>query len=296
MTGAIRTSVVTDAAGALEGLQDGATVGLGGILTSGHPMTLVRELIRRGLRDLTVVAPVAGLDADLLIAAGCVGRLVTSYVGAEGLAGVGPAYRAAALAGTVEIVDVDEAHCVAGLRAAGQGLPFLPWLGGLGTDLPTVNPQLVVFEDPIEGRPLIAVPAIRLDVALIHADRSDAYGNVQFGGTGDMDPLLAAAASRVVVQVDHVVENDVIRRAPADTHYWRDTAVVHAPWGTHPYASRGLEADADHLRAYAGAVRAAGKGDPEPLQAYLDTHVHDAPTHPDYLEAIGIRRIAGLVR
>jgi glutaconate CoA-transferase subunit A len=291
-----RRSVVVGAAEALDDLRDGATVGIGGILTNGRPMTLVRELVRRGLRDLTIVAPVAALDVDLLIAAGCVRRVVTSYVGCEALAGVAPVFRAAVSNGQVEVWDGDEAHCVLGLRAAGQGLPFLPWQGGVGTDLPRINPELVEFEDPITGRPLLAVPAIPLDVALIHAERADDYGNVQFAGPPHSDPLLAAAAKRVVVQAEHVVGNDVIRRDPASTHRWRETAVVSAIWGTHPYASAGIEADADHLRAFAKLGRAAAKGDSTGLDEYVERHARGPEGHADYLETIGIRRILELVQ
>lgn len=291
-----RRSVVVGAEQALAELSDGATVGIGGILTNGRPMTLVRELIRRGLRDLTIVAPVAALDVDLLVAAGCVRRVVTSYVGCEALAGVAPIFRAAVQRGAVEVWDADEAHCVAGLRAAGQGLPFLPWQGGVGTDLPVHNPDLVEFVDPVAGRTLLAVPAIPLDVALIHAERADAYGNVQFAGPGHVDPLLAAAATRVVVQAERVVGNDVIRRDPAATRRWRETAVVPAIWGTHPYASAGIEADAEHLRAFAAAGRAAGKGDPGPVDDYVDRYARGPATHADYLETIGIRRILELVQ
>lgn len=291
-----RRSVVATPAAALAGIADGATIGIGGILTNGRPMALVREIARRGLRDLTIVAPVAALDVDLLVAAGCVRKVVTSYAGCEAVAGVAPVFRAAVERGEVEAWDADEAHCVAGLRAAGQGLPFLPWRGGVGTDLPAINPDLVEFADPIDGRPLLAVPAIPLDVALIHAERADAYGNVQFDGPAHTDPLLAAAAEHVVVQVERVVGNDVIRRDPPATRRWRTTTVVPAVWGTHPYASAGIEADVAHLRELAGLGRAAAKGDRAGVDGYLRRHVRDAATHADYLETIGVRRILELVQ
>jgi len=291
-----RTPVVRDLEDALGDVPDGAVVGVGGTVTANHPMALLRALLRRRPRDLTIVAPTAGLDVDLLVAAGCVARLVTSYVGAEALAGVGPAVRAAGEAGTLHVWDADEAHCAMGLRAAAQGLPFLPWRGGVGTDLPTANPDLVPFADPIRGEPLLAVPALRLDVALIHAETADAFGNVQFVGPGHMDPLIAAAADRVVVQVDRLVPNAVIRQDPGATRFWRDTTVTRAPWGTHPYSSAGIEADAAHLAAYAAAVRAAGKGDPDPLERHMQTYVYGPADHAGYLEAVGVRRLAELVQ
>lgn len=289
-----RTSLLTTAEEAVAGIADGAVVGIGGSLTAAHPMALVRALIRRGVKDLTVVAPTAGLDVDLLIAAGCVRKVCTSYVGAESAAPLGPAYRAGIEQGTLEVWDADEAHVILGLRAAGQGLPFLPWHGGLGTALVDLNPELVEFDDPITGRRLLAIPALPLDVALIFVDVSDEYGNVQFDGTGYVDPLVASAARRVVVQAERIVSNDFIRRAPEKTRFWRDTAVVRAPWGTHPYAGATLEADGPHLRAYAKAVQAATGGDRSVLDAYLQDFVLGPETHLDYLERIGIRRVSEL--
>jgi glutaconate CoA-transferase subunit A len=286
-----RTSVVASLADAVDGIGDGATVGIGGAVTAGHPMALVRALARRGVKDLTVVAPVAGIEIDILIAAGCVTRVVGSYVGAEKVAAVGPVFRRAVQDGTVEVVDLDEAHCVAGLRAAGQGLPFLPWRGGVGTAYPQLNPSLVEFDDPIQGQRLLAVPALELDVALLYSEVADAYGNAQPVGTAHMDALLGAAAERVVLQVDRVVSTDEIRRRPEATLFWRETAVVRAPFGTHPYSNTWLTADEDHLRTFIAAGRAGG----EELDAYLSLHVTEPADHEAYLEAVGIRRISSLL-
>jgi glutaconate CoA-transferase subunit A len=191
----------------------------------------------------------------------------------------------------VEVVDLDEAHCVAGLRAAGQGLPFLPWRGGVGTAYAELNPSLVEFADPVRGEPLLAVPALELDHALIYSEVADAAGNAQPVGTAHMDALLGAAAAHVIIQADRVVSTDEIRRAPEKTLYWRDTTVVRAPFGTHPYSNGWMTADEQHLRAFVAAGRAGG----EELEAYMSDHVTGPADHDAYLEAIGIRRIAGLL-
>ena len=286
-----RRSVVREVADAVAGIEDGATVGLGGAVTAGHPMALVRALARRGVRDLTLVAPTGGIEVDLLIAAGCVRKVVGSYVGVEGLAAVGPVYRRALEAGAIEMVDLDEAHCVMGLRAAGHKLPFMPWRGGVGTSFPQLNPSLVEFDDPVAGEPLLAIPAIRVDVALIAGETADEYGNVQVVGTPHMDQLLGAAAERVIVQVDRVVSNDVIRRQPERTMYWRDTTVVCAPFGTHPYSNGWMTSDEQHLTEF---VKAARDGD-DALDEYLDRHVRGPEDHDSYLETIGIRRLVSLL-
>jgi glutaconate CoA-transferase subunit A len=286
-----RRSVVVALEHALDGLPDGATVGVGGAVTAAHPMALVRALARCGARELRLVAPTGGIDVDLLIAAGCVREVVGCYVGVEGLAAVGPVFRAAVQSGAVEVTDLDEAHCIMGLRAAGHRLPFMPWRGGVGTSLPQLTPSLVEFDDPIAGEPLLAIPAIELDVALIFAERSDPYGNVQMVGTSHMDRMMGAAADRVVVQVERVVTNEVIRRDPERTLYWRDTTVVRAPFGTHPYSSGGMIADEDHLREFLAAAR---EGEPG-LGAYLDRYVRGPDDHEGYLEEIGARRLVSLL-
>ncbi|HEY4277941.1 MAG TPA: CoA-transferase [Conexibacter sp.] len=285
-----RRSLVAPLADAVAAIPDGATVGIGGAVTAGHPMALVRALARRGVRDLTIVAPTGGVDVDLLIAAGCVRTVVTCYVGIEGLAPVSPVFRSAVQSGAVEVIDLDEAHCVQGLRAAGQGLPFLPWRGGVGTSFSQLNPSLVEFNDPLLGEPLLAVPALELDWALIFAEAADAYGNAQPVGTGHMDALIGAAAARVIVQVERVVSTEEIRRNPDRTLYWRDTAVVRAPFGTHPYSNAFMTADEQHLRDYVRAGREGGAA----LEQYLDCHVRNGD-HDDYLEQVGIRRLASLL-
>lgn len=286
-----RRAVVAGLDDALAVVKDGAVVGIGGAVTAGHPMALVRELARRGVRDLTVVAPVGGIEVDLLIAAGCVSTVVGAYVGMEVVAAVGPIFRGAVQRGEVAVVELDEAHALLGLRAAAQKLPFLPWRGGVGTSFPQLNPTLVEFDDPVRGEPLLAIPALELDVALIYAEAADRFGNAQFAGTGNMDMLLGAAAEHVVLQVDRVVSNEELRRAPARTAFWRDTAVVRAPFGTHPYSNSAMIADEQHLRDFASTAKA---GD-EAVAEYLRRHVFDAADNDAYLEEVGIRRLTSLL-
>lgn len=297
MTGAnaTRKRVDADLSEALGTIPDGAIIGLGGTLTAGRPMALLRQLLRQRPKDLTLVSPVASIDVDLAVATGCVRRVVTSYVGAEAVAGVGPIFRAAVESGAVEVADRDEAHCILGLRAAAQGLSFLPWLGGVGTDLPKTQPEMVEFPDPITGRTLLAIPAISLDVALIHAEVADAFGNVQFAGTGHTDMQLASAAKRVVVECDHLVSNDEIRRNPNSTYFWRDTTVVRAPYGTHPFASAAINVDEAALRDFVSRARKAMKGDTAALDEYINDNVYGSASHEAYLEGVGITNIVGLL-
>jgi glutaconate CoA-transferase, subunit A len=285
-----RTSVLVGIEEAVAEIGDGARVGIGGAVTAAHPMALVRELARRRVRGLTVVAPTAGLEVDLLIAAGCVETLYACYVGYEGLAGVAPLYRQAVQSGQVKMQDMDEGHCIAGLRAASQRLPFMPWRGGVGTSFPELNDGIVAFDDPVAGEELLAIPALPLDFALIYAETADEFGNARPYGTGNMDHLIGAAADRVIVQVDRVVSNEEIRKEPERAWRWRDARVVRAPFGTHPYSSSYMVADTEHLGEFIGAAR-----DPEALASYMERFAGPDLDHDTYLEQIGIRRIASLL-
>jgi glutaconate CoA-transferase subunit A len=290
--GAERRSRLVDESSLSTWLRDGMCVALGGLATACHAMIGVRHIVRRGLRDLTVVgSAVGGLDVDLLIGAGCVRKVICPYVGAEALASIGPFYRAAAERGEIEVWECDEGQYYAGLQAAGQMLPFMPTRGGVGTSYPQANPALRVFDDPIRGDTLIAVPAIEPDVALLHAAQADQYGNVQFVGTGYADRLLWRAADRTLVQVEKIVSNE----DPERTALLAD-GVVRARFGAHPFSSPGfyLE-DRAHIAELVEAGRAfARHRDRGPFERYLDRYVYGPADHVQYLETIGLRRLLAL--
>lgn len=279
-----------------EWLQSGMCIALGGLATACHAMVAVRYIIRHNLRDLTVIgSAVGGLDVDLLIGAGCVRKVISPYVGAEALAPIGPFFRTAAEQGTIEVWECDEGQYYAGLQAAAQMLPFMPCRGGVGTSYPEINPDLKVFTDPVQGQTLLAVPALEPDVALLHAASADAYGNVQFVGTGYADRLLWRAATRTLVAVERLVSNEEIRRSPERTALLAD-GVLRAPFGAHPFSSPGfyLE-DREHIQELVKAGRAfARSADRGPFGAYLDRYVRRPEMHIDYLEQVGLRRLLSL--
>jgi glutaconate CoA-transferase, subunit A len=291
-----RRSIVIDETALDAWLHDGMTVALGGLATACHPMLAVRHMVRRELRDLTVIgSAVGGLDLDLLIGAGCVRKVICPYVGAEALAPIGPFFRAAAERAAIEIWECDEGQYYTGLQAAAQLLPFLPCRVGVGTSFPELNPDLKPFRDPVRGEPLLAVPAISPDVALLHAASSDPFGNVQFTGTGYADRLLWRAADRTLVQVERILSNEEIRQRPERTALLA-SAVLKAPWGAHPFSSPGfyLE-DREHIAELVEAGRAlARSGDRRPFEAYLDRYIRQPVRHLEYLERIGLARLLSL--
>ncbi len=292
-----RRAVTVDERAAIKGVRDGMTIAIGGFINAAHPMALVRSLIKAAPRELTLVgAASSGLEVDMLIAAGCVRTLVSPYVGAEGLAPIGPAFRRAMQTGEIELFELDEAHYYAGLRASAQRLPFNPWRAGLGTSYPELNPRLKTFVDPIGGELLIAVPAIVIDIAFLHAAISDPFGNVQHEGTGFGDRAIHAAADRTVVQVEQIVSNERIRQNPAATSIAGADAVVRAPFGAHPFASHGYyPADTVHIAEYVEAATDWLKsGSRARLDAYLDRYTREPADQVEYLERVGLRQVLGL--
>lgn len=291
-----RSRVLTEDA-VIDRIQDGMTVGIGGFINSGHPMSLVRALIRSGRRDLTIVgAASAGLEVDLLIAAGVTRRIVTPYVGAEGLASIGPAFRKAAQDGDLDVFELDEAHFYAGLRAAAQRLPFNPWRAGVGTDFARLNPELKEFRDPINDELLLAIPAINIDVCLLHADASDAYGNVQHRAQVYGDTALYAASDETYVTVERVISNEEVRANPLRTSIPGATGIVSARFGAHPYSADGhYRPDDEHIRVYLAAADAwLRSGSRDAVEEYLATYVLGPKDHPSYLESIGLPRLVAL--
>lgn len=278
-------------------IRDGMTISIGGFLNSSHPMAVIRIIIRNRLKNLTVIgAASAGLETDLLIGAGCVKTVIAPMISGESLAPIGPMFRYAAQRGELEVVELDEHMYYQGLRAAAALLPSLPWRGGVGTDYPKINTRLKEFHDPITGELLLAVPALHIDVALMHAGAADPYGNVQHVGTGFGDRSHHRAADKTIVTVDKVIPNEEVRANPYRTSIASVDAVVRAPYGSHPYASPGhyLE-DATHIREYVSAATAVLKeGNRAPLEAYLQKYMFEPASHAEYLDRIGFERILSL--
>jgi len=280
-------------------VEDGMTVGLSGFSYQGPPMSIVRELIRRGVRDLTLVSgPTAGIETDLLIGAGCVRRVVTAGVALERVSGIAPAFRRGAESRDLEVWECDECIWYVALKAGAWGVPYLLWPGGVGTSLPELNPDLVeVVED---GRPFLRVAAIRPDIVFIHAAEGDCFGNVRatreayLGRSFAETALAEACAGPVVATVERIVDNDMVVAEPEWTSVF-GAQVVHAPWGAHPGGVSGRYVpDLGHLAAYARAGADLVKGDGQAYDAYLEQFVHQLPDHDAYLEAVGDDVLQGL--
>jgi glutaconate CoA-transferase subunit A len=217
-------------------LRPGMTIGIGGWGSRRKPMSLVRAICRSDLAGLTVVS-YGGPDVGLLLAAGKVRKLVYGFVSLDSIP-LEPHFRAARQAGAIEVAEYDEGMLQWGLYAAACRLPFLPTRAGLGSDVLRVNPGLRTVRSPYGDEELVAVPALRLDAALIHANRADPHGNAQFLGPDPyFDDLFCMAAQRAYVSCEKVVPTpDLTADAPVQTlriQRWMITGVVQAPRGAH---------------------------------------------------------------
>jgi glutaconate CoA-transferase subunit A len=220
-------------------LSDGMTIGIGGWATRRKPMALVREILKSNLKDLTIVA-YGGPDVGMLCAAGKVKKLIFSFVSLDHYP-LEPHFRNARQAGAIDVVELDEGMFQWGLRAAAMHLPFLPTRVGIGTDILTQSGfDFKMVKSPYgEGEELVAMPALDLDVALIHAHRSDAKGNLLTLSPDPLfDELFARAAPKVFASVEQVVSTadlDMETNARfALAERARITGIVEAPFGAHP--------------------------------------------------------------
>ena len=267
-------------------VRDGDVIALQNMATQAAPMASVRELIRQEKRDLGLVVLVGGIAVDWLSAAGCIDRLTGAAVSMEQF-GLCQQYRAAVEDGQIRVEELSETALNSRLGAGARNLPFLPTRGLIGTDLIEGNDNLVLVDDPFGGQPVVACRALVPDVALVHAHRADAAGNVQYEPTvlwPDIG-IMPKAAERVVVTAEEIVPSDVLRRRPDRTVLpgFAGDAVVEVPYGAHPTSFFPRYSYDGSLHAeWAKVAR-----DDEAAAAFLDRYVRDPNGHVDYLEAVG---------
>jgi glutaconate CoA-transferase subunit A len=291
-----RKQVLMAEADAAALIKDGDVVIVGGFGTVNHPMPIIRALVRRKVKNLTVIgAATAGLEIDLLIGAGCVRKVIAPYIGAELHAPIGHCYRRAAENDEIEVYETTEYLLYSQLDAAARGLGFLPWRGGVGTSIPVLNPDYVPFNDPIHGEPYLAVPALHADWAILHVGQADIFGNGQHGGARFGDRLLSRAAERVMLTAERIVPNSEIRKNPWATSVAYADVVIEAPYGAHPFASHGFYVeDEEAIQEYVAASIAYRKREMDTWNAYLARWVTGFPNHDSYLAKLNAERLSKL--
>jgi glutaconate CoA-transferase subunit A len=218
-------------------VQDGDTIAIEGF-THLICFAAAHEIIRQRKRELTVCRLTPDLVYDQLIAAGCVRKLIFSYLGNPGVGSLYPIRRAVeqGIPQPLELEEYTHFGLVARYLAGAAKLPFYPVRTFTGSDLPTVNPLIRQVDDPYGGGPIYVVPPLHPDVTIVHVQRADVHGNAQIWGLLGMQTEAAFAADRVIVVAEEIVEEAVIRRDPNRTVIpgLVVDAVVHEPYGAHP--------------------------------------------------------------
>lgn len=273
---------------------DGSMVLLGAQMEQMIPFAAGHEIIRQGRRDLTLVGPISDILFDQLIGAGCVSRVLAAWVGNVS-AGVGYCLRRAVEQGVprpVQMVDYSNLTLALALHAGALGVPFLPTYSTLGSDLLARNGNLREFPSPVNEERLVAVRALRPDVAILHVQRSDAAGNAHLWGSCGVAVDGARAARRVIVVAEEIVAPEVIASDPNRTLIpgFRVAAVVHEPWGAHPSPVQGCYGR-DHacFREYHEESRTR-----EAFERWLEHWVLSLPDRTQYLGRLGTPRMETL--
>lgn len=270
-------------------VRDGDVVFVGGFGQC-IPFATAHEIVRQGRRDLTLCRSGADILFDLLIAAGCVRKVIFGYVGNPGI-GLAHAFRRAAEAGEIEIEDWTNFSMVLRLHAGALGVPFLPAATLMGPGLPE-HIDVRPITCPYTGEMLAAVPALRPDVAIIHAQYADAEGNVQlFGLSGDtVDGALAS--ERIIATVEEIVPSEIVRHRPDRTILpgFRVAAVCHAPFGAYPSYVDGFYGRDDAF--YADWDKLARSA--ERLAAWIEAEVRGTPDLAQTLARIDSTRLSAL--
>lgn len=269
---------------AIASITDGMTIGIGGWGPRRKPMALVRELLRSDVKDLTVVS-YGGADVGMLCAAGKVKKLVFAFVSLDFIP-LEPFFREARQSGAIQVSEIDEGMMLLGLRAAAWGVPFIPTRIGLGTDLVKVNPDLKIVGSPYDDKEWVAMPALNLDVALIHVDRADARGVCQIKGPDlYMDDWFARAARHTIVSCDELVDTEHFHQGDEARYvFWERSmtgSVVPIAGGAHPSSCNPLYGyDSAHFNEYCAAAKDGGFG------VYFDKYIA-GKTEAEYQAAVG---------
>jgi acyl CoA:acetate/3-ketoacid CoA transferase alpha subunit len=266
---------------------DGCYIGTELYGTVRCPMSLAREVVRQGRKDLRVCGQ-GVLELDLWLAAGLVRKLDITYIGLE-VYGASAALRRAVESGQVETcVEWSNASITWRMKAAAMGVPFLPARSMLGSDMLKYSAAKVV-EDPFTGIKVALLPALILDVALIHVHRADKHGNCQIEGISGFAAEMARACKRLIISAEEIVPTEEIRKYPDRTiiPYYLVDAVVHASFGSHPGEMAYVYGrDEPGIKEWVEMSKTA-----EGAQEYLDKYIHNLKNHAEYLKFIGEERL-----
>jgi glutaconate CoA-transferase subunit A len=270
---------------------DGSSVAMGLCLESLIPFAAAHEIIRQRKKNLTLIGPISDILFDQVIGAGCVRKVRAAWVG-NVITGSGYNFRRAAESRTLDMEDHSNLTVAMALRAGAMGVPFMPARTALGSDLFKTNASLKTITCPFTDIPLTAVAAINPDVAVLHVQRADEYGNVHAWGNLGVTRDACLASRHIIITTEEIVSPDVISRDPnrVITPGFRVSAVVHYPWGAHPspvpgYYNRDHQAFVDYRNE---------SKTPELFDGWQKRWVDNIQSYQDYLNLLGEKRVAEL--
>ena len=277
-------------------VSDGDKVGIGGSTLSRTPMAMIWALIRAGRKRLSCSRSIMSSEGELLFGSGASDHVLTSWFSQGIVWGVSKVMRHYTEARKARFEEWSHMSVGLRFRAGAMGVPFLPTRSMMGSDVIKRLPDVKEIDCPFTGEKLVLVPALNPDVALIHVQRCDAYGNAQMDGLQFMDIDLAMAANRVILTTERIVSNDQIRRAPDQTKipFMTVDAVVEVPFGCAPHECYGVyEPFFKHLDMYAELIR---KDPVKGMAEYLGRYVYGPKSWSDYLDLIGLDEILDAAR
>ncbi len=276
----------------IKDIRNAKFVAIGGLSYVNVPCAFVREMVKRKVViDKLYPGIVGGYPVELLLGSGIVKKIICPYVGYEDL-GLSPTFRKAVENGKVDVIEVGEDFIGFGLKAGAAGIPFVPInKGHEGSQVVEVNPYYKRVKSPYDGEEYVTIPAINPDVAIIHVQKADVFGNGIHLGPVFTDVLLAKASKKVVISCDELVPHEEIRKEPKNVtipSIFVD-AVINIPYGAHPTESPFMyERDEDHLKELLNIAKSD-----EGFKKYLDKYVF-LKDNDEYLEVIGKERLENL--
>ena len=273
-------------------IKDGDYIGTELYGTVRAPMSLANEIVRQGIKDLRVAGQ-GVLELDMLLAASLIKALDFTYIGLE-VYGVSNVLRREVESGRVEdVVEWSNAAITWRFKATAIGVPFIPTRSMLGTDTFRYSAAKVV-ECPFTGDPICLLPALILDVGLIHVHRADKYGNAQIDGISGFSAELSRASKRLIISAEEIVDIEKIRQEPDRTiiPYYLVDAVVEAPFGSHPgEMCYQYKRDEPQIREWVEVSK-----DPQTTREYLDKYIYGVKDHQEYMDLIGREHLDNLKR
>jgi glutaconate CoA-transferase subunit A len=274
-----------------ENLRAGDKAVLGACLEPDVPFAATHEIIRQGLRDLNVVAPISDASTDMLIGAGCCTEVTGAWVGNVS-GGLGHNYRRAyekAEPHKLTVHDHSNLSIGMALMAGAYGMPYVPMRSILGSDILRSNREFRLAENPFSeaGEPVVLVPPFNPDVAILPVQRADRFGNNHHWGSRGLVLESAMAAEKVILLADEIVEPEVIASDPSRVLIpgYLVSAVCHVPAGMHPSPMTGRwQRDNEFFNDYHRQSRSR-----QGFLEWLDEWVLGLPDHAAYREKLGAR-------